>query len=182
MSEHIGRETTISAAGKTYKLPRLTRALREELTAWAVEKLKAEPKSLASAKLLKDCLPEDDYKALILSSWRMDQLELNFFHPRVEELTSSQEGLEKGLCILLKAGNPELTDDQCIEILGDATYENDIEYLLDKWRQVEGRTPARILEALKKSREAEYKQIATSNAGSPSIPKSIRITDSDPIR
>ena len=163
MSEHIGRETYIEANGKRYKLPRLTRRIREELTEWALSKLK--PDTLENSKKLKEFLSEAAYEATVLTCWRADQMELNFFHPRVEELYTSPEGLEKGLTLLLQAENPELTEEQCIDILGDATYENDLEYLLDKWRQVEGRTPKKIQDALKKKREEEFQHSATTNLG-----------------
>lgn len=163
MSEHIGRETYIEASGKRYKLPRLTRKIREELTAWAVSKLK--PDTLENCKKLKEYISDDEYKTLVLSSWRADQLELNFFHPRVEELYTSPEGIEKGLTLLLQAGTPELTEEACIDILGDATYENGIDYLLSKWRQVEGRTPSKIVEALKKKGEEDFQLLATNKAG-----------------
>lgn len=113
LATHVGREQTIEACGRVWRVSRWTRAVWAEWLAWARSVL-PDPVEVALKHL--DTIPPD-----LRDSWVRMALDrkltfLSLGSPEVRTLLTSLEGTVRVLWILLKKYQPDATEDDAFDV------------------------------------------------------------------
>jgi hypothetical protein len=120
LAEHVGREQTFDALGRTYTLGRWTRAVWRGFVAWAKDQL-PDPR-VSAGVFLAECLsriPDDSTpERLLIVKLAIDKATgfVGMDSPEVAGLLNTMDGGVKLLELLLKQHHPDVTEDDAYEI------------------------------------------------------------------
>jgi len=134
LAEHVGREQTVKALGKEWKLARWTRAVWRELLEWARPQV---PDPIDVAERLMKRLPPEQHAGVLAAALQMGCEPVHIGTPAVLALVNGMEGTAKLVSLLLKPSHPEATEDLAWDIILDVG----LEMMAEIKRKAEGKPP-----------------------------------------
>lgn len=132
---YTGKDTPLVVDGKRYMLSRFTRALEDEFVEWAKSVL-PNPIAVIGAGLSK--LPANVQEMLVKEAVAKACALQSFFNPDIQSLVGTPAGSVKLFSLLLRKYQPELTEDDVINLIGKAGRDEDLK---KAFRQVYGTVP-----------------------------------------
>lgn len=117
LATHVGRETTVEALGRTWRVGRWSRSVWEEFLAWARPRI-PDPLEIASRHL--DRFPPHMQEMLVRHACDRAADYLGASSPQVQQCLTSLEGSVHLLYLLLRRNHPEVTEDMAMDIAVEA--------------------------------------------------------------
>jgi hypothetical protein len=113
-ASHVGRETTVEAMGRTWRVQRVERAVWSALLEWAKPRI---PDPLAVAERMLARLPAEHHKEIVRLGMEASAEYLSIGSPQVMRCVSSVEGMTHLMYLLLQKHQPGTTEDEAFAII-----------------------------------------------------------------
>lgn len=142
IATHVGREQTIEACGRVWRVSRWTRSVWSEYLTWA-RGVRPDPVEVALKHL--DQVPERLQAHWVRMALDKKTCYLSVSSPEVQSLLSSLEGTVQLLWLLLKPYQPDVTLDHAFEV-AISVGEQELDKLLTRaaGENKEGEAPAPV--------------------------------------
>lgn len=128
ISEHVGRESSLPALGKTWRVGRWTRAIWDGFVEWAKPRIK-DPLEVAQKHL--DRFPPGLQSIMVQHALELSSGHLALNGGPVQGLLATLDGSAYLLYLLLKQHHPEMTEDLAFEIAMDVD-EKELKRVFDR--------------------------------------------------